>query len=127
MSTWRPQQPQDVAATVVHLLEGPDGANHIDLTGSKELETGMVSSWTTDREGGFGEEEIAVLDRLLPRLALTAKARLTRDIAENVLDTYVGPEAGRRIMRGDIQLPIQDAGCHRGKSGNDVKTECCHE
>lgn len=74
-----------------------------DLTGSKELETGMVSSWTTDREGGFGDEEIAVLERLLPRLALTAKVRLTRDIAENVLDTYVGPEAGRRIMRGDIR------------------------
>jgi adenylate cyclase len=79
-----------------------------DLTGSKDLETGMVSSWTTDRPGGFGDEEIAVLDRLLPRLALTAKVRLTRDIAENVLDTYVGPEAGRRIMRGDIRRGALD-------------------
>ena len=79
-----------------------------DLTGSKDLETGMVSSWTTDLPGGFGDEEIAVLDRLLPRLALTAKARLTRDIAENVLDTYVGPEAGRRIMRGDIRRGALD-------------------
>ena len=79
-----------------------------DLTGSKDLETGMVSSWTTDRPGGFGDDEIAVLDRLLPRLALTAKARLTRDIAENVLNTYVGPEAGRRIMRGDIRRGALD-------------------
>lgn len=79
-----------------------------DLTGSKDLETGMVSSWTTDRPGGFGDEEIAVLDRLLPRLALTAKVRLTRDIAENVLDTYVGPEAGRRIMWGDIRRGALD-------------------
>jgi adenylate cyclase len=79
-----------------------------DLTGSKDLETGMVSSWATDRPGGFGDDEIAVLDRLLPRLALTAKARLTRDIAENVLNTYVGPEAGRRIMRGDIRRGALD-------------------
>ncbi len=79
-----------------------------DLTGSKDLETGMVSSWATDRADGFGDEGIAVLDRLLPRLALTAKARLTRDIAENVLDTYVGPEAGRRIMRGDIRRGALD-------------------
>jgi len=73
-----------------------------DLTGAYYLKTGMASSWTTDRPGGFTDEEIAVFERLLPRLALTAKTRLIREIAENVLDTYVGPEAGRRIMRGDI-------------------------
>ncbi len=79
-----------------------------DLTGAYYLKTGMASSWTTDRPGGFTAEEIAVLERLLPRLALTAKTRLTREIAENVLDTYVGPEAGRRIMRGDIRRGALD-------------------
>ncbi len=79
-----------------------------DLTGAYYLKTGMASSWTTDRPGGFTDEEIAVFERLLPRLALTAKTRLIREIAENVLDTYVGPEAGRRIMRGDIRRGALD-------------------
>ncbi len=79
-----------------------------DLTGAYYLKTGMASSWTTDRPGGFTDDEIAVFERLLPRLALTAKTRLIREIAENVLDTYVGPEAGRRIMRGDIRRGALD-------------------
>ncbi len=79
-----------------------------DLTGAYYLKTGMASSWTTDRPGGFTDDEIAVFERLLPRLALTAKTRLIREIAENVLDTYVGPEAGRRIMGGDIRRGALD-------------------
>ena len=50
-----------------------------------ESGTGLISSWTTDRPGGFTEEEIAALDRLLPRLALTVKSTLTKQIAINVL------------------------------------------
>lgn len=68
----------------------------------REVETGLISSWATDRAGGFSDHHIAILERLIPRLALTAKTLLTQEIAENVLDTYVGPDAGRRIMAGDI-------------------------
>jgi adenylate cyclase len=67
------------------------------------METGMISSWVTDRPGGFSDHDMAILDRLIPRLALTAKTLLTQEIAENVLDTYVGPDAGRRIMGGNIR------------------------
>lgn len=74
-----------------------------DAGASGDLATGLISSWTTDRPGGFSDGDIAVLDRLVPRLALTFKGELTKEIAENVLDTYVGPDAGRRIMAGDIR------------------------
>lgn len=74
-----------------------------DIGPPPESGTGMISSWTTDRPGGFTDEEIAVLERLLPRLALTVKATLTKQIAVNVLDTYVGPDAGRHIMSGEIR------------------------
>mgnify|MGYP002629762430 CR=1 FL=1 len=69
----------------------------------QSVETGLISSWATNRPGGFSDHEIRLLDRLIPRLALTAKTLLTQEIAENVLDTYVGPDAGRRIMGGDIR------------------------
>jgi adenylate cyclase len=39
----------------------------------------------------------------MPRLALALQARLGHDIAVNLLDTYVGPEAGRRILNGEIR------------------------
>jgi adenylate cyclase len=68
----------------------------------QSVETGLISSWTMDRPGGFTDHDIALLDRLIPRLALTAKTLLTQEIAVNMLDTYVGPDAGRRIMGGDI-------------------------
>ena len=64
---------------------------------------GLVSTWTSDRPGGFTTAEIATLDRLLPRLGLSLKATLTWQIAGNVLDTYVGREAGRRILGGRIR------------------------
>lgn len=72
-----------------------------DVGDAREV-SGLVSSWTTAKPGGFEDWQIAVIDRMLPRLALTAKARLTKEIAENVLDTYVGQEAGRRVMEGNI-------------------------
>lgn len=80
-----------------------------EIGGRRDVETGLISSWATDRPTGFSDNDIAVLDRLIPRLALTAKTALTREIAENVLDTYVGPEAGERIMGGDIRRGSLDA------------------
>ena len=71
---------------------GPDG----------DLDTGLISSWVTDRAEGFTDSHIRILDRLIPRLALSVNANLTKQIAINVLDTYVGPDAGRRIMGGEI-------------------------
>ncbi len=64
---------------------------------------GVLTSWTTDRPGGFHDEEIAILDRLQPRLALTIKTILGEQITRNVVDTYIGPEAGERILNGEIK------------------------
>jgi len=64
--------------------------------------TGVVSSWTTTHPDGFGERDVAILEHLMPRLALALQARLSHEIAINLLDAYVGPEAGRRILSGEI-------------------------
>ena len=48
---------------------------------------GMLTSWTTDRRDGFRDAEIAILDRLQPRLALTIKSILGEQITRNVVDT----------------------------------------
>lgn len=64
---------------------------------------GVLTSWATDRPEGFSEDEIAVLDRLQPRLALTIKTILGEQITRNIADTYIGPEAGDRILNGEIR------------------------
>jgi adenylate cyclase len=73
------------------------------LDGAPDGDTGMVASWTTDRQGGFSNRDLAILTHLLPRLGLAVQARLGHEIAVNLLDAYVGPEAGRRILAGKIR------------------------
>ena len=71
-------------------------------------QSGMLVSWSTDRPDGFSDAEIAGLGRLAPRLGLAMSNRLLREVTSNVLDTYVGRDAGKRILSGQI---------HRGSIG----------
>lgn len=70
---------------------------------------GMATSWATDRADGFGDQHIEILERLLPRLTLSLDIGLARQIAVNVLDTYVGPASGKRILAGDIRPGKKEA------------------
>ena len=67
-------------------------------------QSGVLASWVSDRAGGFSDRDIATLDRLLPRLALSLKSTLTYQVSGNLLDAYVGGDAARRILKGDIRL-----------------------
>ena len=61
-----------------------------------------VATWATDRPGGFVDADIAKLDDLNPALAAIVEAREARRLSANLLDTYLGPQAGRRILAGQI-------------------------
>lgn len=71
--------------------------------GTMDGETGVLGSWASDRPGGFNDMEIAALDRLQPRLALTIKTILTKEITRNVASTYVGADAADQILSGKIR------------------------
>jgi adenylate cyclase len=73
------------------------------VDGETRGRTGVVASWTTRQAGGFSRREIAILDHMMPRLALALQARLGHEITVNLLDAYVGPEAGRRVLDGEIR------------------------
>lgn len=64
-------------------------------------ELGVMSSWSTDRPGGFGGE-LARLRRLLPLFALALKGRVLADMADSLMTTYLGEDAGRRVLHGEI-------------------------
>ena len=78
------------------------------LEGESDRKTGLLSSWATTRPEGFSDRDLVILCHLMPRLALSLQARVAHDISVNLLDTYVGPEAGRRILDGEIRRGTLD-------------------
>ena len=70
--------------------------------GSGKLD-GMVGSWMTDRSSGFSDQDIQALLRLQRRLGVACKMRVRDQIARNVVMTYLGPDAGQRVLSGQIK------------------------
>lgn len=68
----------------------------------------VYSSWTTDAAGGFTDEQVAVLCELVPSLALAIKSASLARIAETLVETYLGRDAGRRVLNGRIARGVAD-------------------
>jgi adenylate cyclase len=68
----------------------------------------VYSSWSTDREGGFGDVAVADLERLVPLLALAVKSTSLARIAQTLVATYLGRDAGRRVIAGSIERGVAE-------------------
>ena len=68
-----------------------------------ETGQGMLGSWATDRPAGFSESEIAALLRIQKRLAVACKSAVQGSLARNMLSTYLGTDAGQRVLSGQIR------------------------
>lgn len=64
---------------------------------------GMMGSWATDGISGFSEAMIGALLRMQNHLALAAKMAVLGKLANNMLTTYLGGDAGRRVLNGQIR------------------------
>jgi adenylate cyclase len=67
-----------------------------------------ASSWTTKRPGGFSDDHIEGLRRLVLPLTRVIEIINLRRTALNLLDTYVGNRAGARIWGGQIRRGHHD-------------------
>jgi adenylate cyclase len=63
---------------------------------------GIFFSCTTDVHGGFDDEHLRQVSDLLPYLALSVKSRSMFEVAHTLLETYLGADAGRRVLTGEI-------------------------
>lgn len=70
---------------------------------SDEREDGVIASWVTDRASGFSDADIAALTRVQRRLAVVCKMRTRSEVARNVITTYLGSDAGLRVLDGQIR------------------------
>jgi adenylate cyclase len=64
---------------------------------------GIMGSWSTDSEHGFTDGDIAALLRIQNQLAVAARMAVLAHLAENMLTTYLGSDAGRRVLSGQVR------------------------
>lgn len=64
---------------------------------------GMISSFTTLRAGGFSEDHLTRLRRLVPLLALAVKAATLTQMSRDLTAAYIGGDAAHRVLNGVIQ------------------------
>ncbi len=68
----------------------------------------IYSSWTTEAPAGFADTEVDALVALLPPLALAVKCASLQRIAGTLVETYLGRDAGRRVLAGKIGRGLAD-------------------
>ena len=64
---------------------------------------GLATAWATDRAGGFADDEIERLMRLLPLVAIAIKASAAPRAARSLLTIYLGHDAGARVLAGKVR------------------------
>jgi adenylate cyclase len=62
----------------------------------------VYSGWVTRIAGGFTEEQVVAIEELLPPLAMVLKSCALTRIAQTLVETYLGRDAGRRVLGGRI-------------------------
>jgi adenylate cyclase len=68
----------------------------------------IYSVWTSDDADGFSEDDIERLQRLASPLAAALKCRSLARIAATLVETYLGRDAGRRVLSGRIERGIAE-------------------
>ena len=60
-------------------------------------------SLATRRPGGFADEELALFEAVVPAFSMNLEVQALRRTARTLLDTYVGRQAGGRVLEGRIR------------------------
>jgi adenylate cyclase len=64
--------------------------------------SGMAYSFTSDGPDGFSDEDLTLIQAVLPAASLAMMAQAGHSIARNLLEAYLGADAGRRVHEGAI-------------------------
>jgi adenylate cyclase len=68
----------------------------------------IYSLWTSDVVPGFEENHIAMLETLIKPLAAALKCASLAGIAATLVETYLGRDAGRRVLSGRIERGVAE-------------------
>lgn len=62
-----------------------------------------VMTFSTDRPGGFLDSHLEILEGLRHPLSVIVELGYFRHLTATLMETYVGPVAGRRVLSGEIR------------------------
>jgi adenylate cyclase len=65
--------------------------------------TGIGYSFSTDRYGGFSNEDLVLLRAVLPAVSLAIMTHAGHRIASGLLEAYLGGDAGGRVHAGAVE------------------------
>jgi adenylate cyclase len=68
----------------------------------------LYSSWATRHPDGFSDADLAALQRLTPYFALAIKAVSLVRMTGTLMQTYLGRDAGERVLGGRIMRGVAD-------------------
>jgi len=69
---------------------------------------GVHLSWATREPSGFSDGQVEALQRMAPALALAIKSVSLARMAGTLMETYLGRDAGRRVLGGRIVRGIAE-------------------
>ena len=84
-------------------LKAAGATDYFALPVKSSFGTNYMVTYVTDRIGGFTAQEISDLKRVTRRLPLLADLRNQRRIASNILNAYLGPKTGPKVLAGQIR------------------------
>jgi len=74
-----------------------------EFAGRDNRATGIMASWTTKREGGFTDDDLDALSHIQKIFAVACRAAIQKRVMVNLVNAYLGPTAGGRVLAGDIR------------------------
>ncbi len=80
-----------------------EGAKQLRPDGTKKVSDGVLMSWTSDAPNGFEDSDLNRIQTVLPHLGLALKSAKNHDLAKDLMRVYLGRDAGRRVLSGEIR------------------------
>ena len=94
---------------ILHDLKADGATDYFALPVPGAHGDNYMLSYVTDRPGGFSAEEIKDLTRLSQYVAVVADLHTQRALSRNVLNAYLGPNTGPKVLAGQIRRGTGEA------------------
>jgi adenylate cyclase len=101
---YRLDDPESIRAyPLLQSLAAAGGTDYYACSLSNHYDRPQITTWATDRPGGFSPGQFDVIQGLLPVLSAVIDGLAMRRVAGTLLDIYLGPTIGRRILGGEVR------------------------
>ncbi len=65
-------------------------------------------SWATKAPEGFSDAQVDRIQAVMPTFSLVLEILATREVARNLMDTYIGHKTGERVLNGAIYRGVNE-------------------